>query len=215
MPAKASKRVMQQQQTLLSSSSSCPVKKTHTCVASNSKASGSYARENWASNLAACLKLWLTSTSSHLLLYKLNSFSTTSLFMSGMKTTMIGKVVMQVVNSSPIFLLRMANSLELPGLLMEQQGHLWLFWAILGPYGRLNSEKIHKIRTATCSTITCKTKKNNEIVQEVKLRKWLNSKVAGLISTLWSWSPTQFDHTHPIKGQSYHRYHLSLWRESC
>ena len=110
---------------------------------------------------------------------------------------------------------RWSTSLESPGLLMAQQSHLWPFWAILGPYGGLNSEKIHKIRTATCSTITCKTKKNNEIVQEVKLRKWLNSKVAGLISTLWSWSPTQFDHTHPIKGQSYHRYHLSLWRESC
>ena len=67
---------------------------------------------------------------------------------------------------------------------MAQQGHLWPFSAILGPFGGLNSEKIHKIRTATCSTITCKTKKNNKIVQEVKLRKWLNSKVAGLISTL-------------------------------
>jgi len=96
MPAKASKRVIFRgdlylQQTLLSSSSSCPVKKTHTCVASNSKASGSDDRENWASNLAACLKLWLTSTSSHLLLYKLNSFSTTSLFMSGMKPPWLGR----------------------------------------------------------------------------------------------------------------------------
>ena len=54
----------------------------------------------------------------------------------------------------------------------------------MGPYGGLNSEKIHKIRTATCSTITYKTKKNNETVREVKLRKCLNSKVTGLISTL-------------------------------
>ena len=55
----------------------------------------------------------------------------------------------------------------------------------MGPYGGLNSEKIHKIRTATCSTITYKTKKNNKTVREVKLRKCLNSKVTGLISTLW------------------------------
>ena len=54
----------------------------------------------------------------------------------------------------------------------------------MGPYGGLNSEKIHKIRTATCSTITYKTKKNNKTVREVKLRKCLNSKVTGLISTL-------------------------------
>ena len=79
---------------------------------------------------------------------------------------------------------RWSTSLELPGLLMGQQGHLWPFWAILGPYGGLNSEKIHKIRTATCSTITYKTKKNNKTVREVKLRKCLNSKVTGLISTL-------------------------------
>ena len=56
----------------------------------------------------------------------------------------------------------------------------------MGPYGGLNSEKIHKIRTATCSTITYKTKKNNKTVREVKLRKCLNSKVTGLISTLWA-----------------------------
>ena len=56
----------------------------------------------------------------------------------------------------------------------------------MGPYGGLNSEKIHKIRTATCSTITYKTKKNNKTVREVKLRKCLNSKVTGLISTLCS-----------------------------
>ena len=54
----------------------------------------------------------------------------------------------------------------------------------MGPYGGLNSEKIHKIRTATCSTIAYKTKKNNKTVREVKLRKCLNSKVTGLISTL-------------------------------
>ena len=58
----------------------------------------------------------------------------------------------------------------------------------MGPYGGLNSEKIHKIRTATCSTITYKTKKNNKTVREVKLRKCLNSKVTGLISTL-CWRP--------------------------
>ena len=54
----------------------------------------------------------------------------------------------------------------------------------MGPYGGLNSEKIHKIRMADCSTITYKTKKNNKTVREVKLRKCLNSKVTGLISTL-------------------------------
>ena len=73
----------------------------------------------------------------------------------------------------------------------SRQACLWHNRAIYGlfepfwdPTAGSTVKKIHKIRMGDCSTITYKTKKNNKTVREAKLRKCLNSKVTGLISTL-------------------------------